>query len=137
MDTQQYFKGSRHPESALLFLAGCVFFSFFSCYFIWRGEPLFDLEAVKAKRRVEIRVRVVSEERSKMTHVAWVDKANGLAKVPLEASRTYTVEQLTTKKVSSSSIKKDPVLPPPLEGGGLPSAPSGVQSVVFPNFPTR
>src|SRR5688500_15554375 len=101
---------TRTPSGILTFLGGIVLLAIFAVIIvIWikissRGVKD-DVNERRAAGRIQTREALDKEVHEKLTTTAWVDKAKGVARVPVADAIELTVEDLRKKKIAPSQVK--------------------------------
>ncbi len=99
-----------------------------------------EIEKKRAEQRIATREKLEAEVSAKLQTSGWVDKAKGIAHVPVAEAVPLVVAELRAKKPAPSQIKVDPVLPmpPPYDPNAaepaplaLTSAPQGADTIRF------
>jgi len=103
-------------------------------------NPGNEIEKKRAEQRIATREKLDAEVEAKMHSSGWVDKAKGVAFVPVADAVPLAVAELRAKKPAPSQVKVDPVLPmpPPYDPNAtepappaLTSSPQGADTVRF------
>lgn len=137
-----YENPTRTPSGILTFLTGLIVLVIFAGLVAWwigsqrTGE---NVQAKRAEARIATRDRLAKEHADRLATSGWVDKAAGVAHIPLEQAMKLTVSELQQKKPVASTVKVEAPLPvsvpdpnatePPPPA--LPAAPQGADMIQF------
>jgi translation initiation factor IF-2 len=133
---------SRTPNSFLVFCGSLLALLIVAALFVFsiaEGPRPSDLDAKRAENRIAVRTKLEKEAAEALTTEAWVDKAKGIVRVPVESVIAATAKELAAKKAAPSQVKVEPPLPMPVVDPtsteppppALPSAPQGADTVRF------
>ncbi len=136
MTNQHTLQELRHPQSVFSTWVGVVLLFVVFGLFVWviigaspRGDTY---EAKRAKVREE-KLKTLREEANKtLTTYGWVNKAKGVAHIPIDRAMNLTLADLAGKKpepanpiatpIPQASAAPSPAAAPPKEGAPPPSA---------------
>ncbi len=133
---------TRTPSGILTFFGGLILLAVFAFLVVWwvRGTGKGDVLGNKrGAARYEARKKLEDQHHAQLTTLGWVDKAKGIAHVPVEDAMKLTLTELKGRKVEASTVKVEPPLPvvvpdpnstepPP---SPMPSAPQGADTMRF------
>lgn len=83
----------------------------------------------RATQRAEALAKLHEEERQHLEGYAWVDQANGVARIPIARAMELSVAALGKKPVAASSVAVPTPAPPAApasDEGAVPNAPTGL-----------
>ena len=137
---------TRTPNGFLVFIGSLIAVLIVAIIFtasIANGPRPEDLDKKRAELRLAVRAKLDKEAHDLLTTAAWVDKAKGLVRAPVESVLASTATELAAKKPAPSQVKVEPPLPMPVidpnssepPPPALPSAPQGADTVRFPALP--
>ena len=87
-----------------------------------------DYEQARAQKRME-RLKTLREETSKdLTTYAWVDKAKGVARIPIDRAMELTVAELAQKKPAPAGPIATPAAPAGMSPAPAATAPGAAAS---------
>lgn len=96
-----------------IFVGAIVLFLVFAAAVQWLVSSVdraaFDEEAVRAKQRYEILKKVTDESAAQTTGYAWVDRAKGTVRIPLDRAMELAVEKLSAQGEPRPANAVDPV----------------------------
>lgn len=103
--------------------------------------PIDEVDHARAAERSSIREkRHVADDEKLNAPASWVDKAKGVARIPIADAKVIAVTKLSAKKPSATQVKLDPTMPMPApfdpnaaEPGPAPF-PSGPQGAELTRF---
>ena len=87
-----------------------------------------DYEETRAKKRMEKLKTLHEETQKELTTYAWVDKAKGVARIPIDRAMEVTVADLAQKKpapagpIATPAAQAAPAAAPPTGGSPAPAA---------------
>ncbi len=136
------------PSGFLTFVWAIFFFIIFAlvvCIWARNGAPLGQVEDNRAAARIEKREALQKADDERLGTVGWVDKAKGVAHIPLADARKLVLAELNSKKPAASQVKVEPALPMPAPYDpdakepappALPSSPQGADTIRFETAPS-
>ena len=133
---------TRTPNSFLVFCGSLLALLVVAALFIFsiaEGPRPSDLDKKRADNRIAVRTKIEIEAAEALTTEAWVDKAKGVVRVPVESVIAATAKELAAKKSAPSQVVVEPPLPMPVVDPtsteppppALPSAPQGADTIRF------
>lgn len=133
---------NRTPNPVVAFLGIAAAFVVVPAIFVGvlvAKKPVNEVEPRRAAQRIEIRTKLDAEALAKLNSEGWVDKAKGIAHVPIAQAMTMVVAELSAKKPAPSAVKVEAPLPMPVADpastepppAALPSAPQGADTIRF------
>ena len=135
------------PSGFFTFSWGILVFVLFALLvIIWirATAPNAEVDQARTDERTSIRdKRKIADAEKLAAPASWVDKAKGIARIPIADAKVIAVTKLSSKKPSATQVKLDPTMPMPApfdpnaaEPGPapFPSAPQGAEITRF-GFP--
>ena len=133
---------TRTPNPIGAFLGITAAFVVIPAVLVWAlavKKPVNEIEQRRAVQRTETRAKLDAEAQAKLDSEGWVDKAKGIAHVPIAQAMTMVVAELSAKKPAPSAVKVEAPLPMPVADPAtgeppppaLPSAPQGADTIRF------
>jgi hypothetical protein len=136
---------TRTPTGILTFLGGLVVLAIFALlvvYWVRSEAPGDDITARRNEDRKKARVELQKNHEQQLQTTGWIDKAKGVAHVPVADAMKLALVELQAKTAGPSTVKVEPPLaiPPADPNAGpqapvVPSAPFGANTVTFAPFP--
>jgi hypothetical protein len=108
-----------------MFLGAFVLFGLFAIAVQWMrslSDPAaFDEDAIRAKQRYEILAKVTEENNGLTTKYAWVDRAKGTVRLPVDRAMDLTAAKLAAQGEPKPAYPVDPNIPlgSAMKPGGL------------------
>ena len=111
-----------------MFIGTFVLFALFAVFVQWMlnsgDREAFDEEAIRAKQRYEILQKVTDDNNNLTTGYAWVDRAKGTVRLPLDRAMELAQQKLAAQGEPRPAYPVDPNLPlgSAVKPGGLAAA---------------
>lgn len=98
-----------------MFAAVLVFFLLFAAAVQWMlsagNRAAFDEEAIRAGQRYEILKKVTADNAALTTGYAWVDRAKGVVRIPVDRAMELAVAKLSSQGEPKPAYAVDPSVP--------------------------
>jgi hypothetical protein len=98
-----------------MFIGTFVLFALFAVFVQWMlnsgDREAFDEEAIRAKERYEILKKIEDENNNQTTGYAWVDRAKGTVRVPLDRAMELALQKLSAQGEPKPAGAIDPNVP--------------------------
>src|SRR6266550_1633303 len=132
---------TRTSSGFLTFVMGLVLLALFAWLivrYVHKAGPEADLETRRGQARKEKQEKLVEAHIAQLTTTGWVDKAKGVAHIPINDAMKLAMVELKGKKVTPSSVKVEPAPPVAVQEPNaepqpppFPSAPHGAIMIRF------